>query len=1228
MVALTLVEGNEKITANIADTAEPDHPDVDDKSESDEDLPQDNGVENDTINDLKSNNKNLLSYFWNLASLDDSVRSKSVAGLLNELKNTKKVDDLNYTTQRLVKGLSSSRKAARQGFATALTHLMNEFHNITADDVMELMSKHLTVQGSFKGQEERDAYFGQLFGFLAIYRSRLQGGKEKEVQSNLVKKLVRNFLALMNKKSYLQEICGMAICDILKAIDFSIFETIKPILESILCKGWEKCTPDDLMIVLTVQSKFKDDLPKKYFKEHWNRSEILHKSNFKEMSRVLMDTSNTAHPRVHTLWDFIVEYLLSDENEDTFQTFWKVIVEEGLMHSTHERKFLAMNIVSKMASKLPSKKMQIVLGDTIIRCMINSCQSKMNYLYSCAHNVLSKLPNILVKNEDKDVIACVIKCLVGCHGHVGFDSITKTKVVDELSKHLDLNLFDYFKWLKDIFIAGTTNLDKDVSAEILEKDINECRAWVGNQLIILFRLAKGKKDESLLMEITNFLFFHGYFVSIKKHESITLIQKLPVYPVSDSTHQFFRLRFNTALTELATFNRKSSIESKSAIGGVSEDGEWFAWKILCFAKELIELTMHVTLVLTWTPEVHEAWNNSFEKMLLMKEDSKNEGTFFSEGTQLLFVHSTLQLFLNREEAVDILKELETCYQKATEKKRLNKKEPHWTEVLTEILLGFMAQSSHLMRQVVDVVYPTIVPHLTRDALDLHLKAIKPAKRNANDGIEFENESDLEEMEVTDEKSEKVESEKDEEDEDGEEGEEGEESEESEKVEKIDNDDCGEDEDNKEHVANSDESDSSDESDESDESDFEVDENFKAELKAALGDSALQIDDEDDDEEEEDGSEEEDIDMDTCDPNQLQVMDQALADVFKSRKQKKLKKKSEKDKRLSILHFKLRVLDLIEIFIKEQPKDPKILQLIEPLYEVIKSSHGHAGEQPLFERTLGIFKNKLCMLHEYPSGSDLDVDSVHDQIDHLIELAKFATSALLVTYITQGIIYLIRVLRGNPELKGPSPRATRAQRKQKDTIKVAQKVSNGGCLNEDRLMKSFKTVLVQFMTKKSSHLHPVLFVELIQRFPSLGWNLAIELPQYLNKGCNNFRKVKAFEMLKLLFSKKTDKHEQNIMDINESMCKNLIEAFKATKDESFSLKARQFHHIVNLATVYVKETSKYSKVYKKVDRDGILAAVTEALDSPVVVRSNSLRPYCQSLLVTINNAGTQTKKKRK
>jgi len=1176
-----------------------------------EEVTEEKEDEADQIPAVRNTNKNLLAHFWNLASLDESARTDSVVSLIQELKKEGKEEDLTYTLQRLVKGLSSSRKAARQGFATALTHVMSDFSEISSETILQLIAKHLAVQGSFKGQEERDAYFGKVFGYLAIIRARMQSG-DSEMDTKMVQIILDSLLALMKKKSYLYEICGTAICDIIQCMKYSTYEKLQP-LEKTLSKGWEKCLPEDLMMALTVQSTFKNDLPEDYFKEHWNQVEILHESNFTHLSRVLMDTTNTAHPHVHKLWDIVLEHLFDHQgaDDDTLEKFWKIIVEDGLMQSTHERKFLVMNLIIKIVPKISSIKVHLIFGESITRCIINSCQSKMNYLHNSAKNMLSKLAVAVSQNEDKEMVTCVIKALVGGHGHVGFDSITKTKAVEELTGKISNNLVEYFNWLKEVFDCGSTTLNGE-KKEIAERDVNECRTWVANQLVSLLRSCKSENNLQLLVEITNFIFFHAYFVAVKKSKKVNVLKSIPVNAVSDSVQQVFKKRFNTALAELATLTHTKTPGEKSLGGGIAEDGEYYAWKVLCFGKKLLDMPKYATLSSAWTPEIYEAWNHSLEQITKMQTEAIGEEVH-SHGSQLLFIHITLQLFSNREEAVDILKELETCFEKAQEKKLKKLTEPHWTEVLTEILLGFMAQSSHLMRQVVDLVYPTILPHLTDEAFNLLIKVIKPTKKNKEkdeDDIEFEDDSDVEEAEeailedIAEEKD--VAEEKNAEEEiNG--------CEETMEVE-------GEEEKNDEPTGDDSDSEDDSEDSEDDDSDFEVDEAFKAELKSALGDSVANS------EEDDDGSELSDIDMDACDSTSLKVMDQALANVFKSREQRKIEKKKKKDRKVTILHFKLRVLDMIEIFIKKQPKDHKILHLLQPLYEVLEDSHRHPEEKPLFERTLGVVKNKLCNLHEYPCGDQLDTEGVHKQIETLIDLARTATSAQIVSYITMGTTYLIRVLRGSTEMKGPSPRRTRAQRKHK-AVEV-EKMLSVGSLDENRLIGCYKSALTEFMTKKSSHLQPILFNELIQRFPPLGWKLAVEIPQYINSGCNTFRKVKAVEMLKLLLSKKTGKIEDCLKEINQPLYTNIIQAFKSTTEETYSLKSQQFHDIVNLATLYVKEVSKYPKLLEDFDKDSIKASMTEALASPVVTRSTSLQSYCQNFLSTLNNEEKPPKKKKK
>ena len=55
---------------------------------------------------------------------------------------------------------------------------------------------------------------------------------------------------------------------------------------------------------------------------------------------------------------------------------------------------------------------------------------------------------------------------------------------------------------------------------------------------------------------------------------------------------------------------------------------------------------------------------------------------------------------------------------------VKKDEPHWTEVLTDVLLGFLAQPSQLWRILSKQTYRHFTSHLTEDALHLVIKVFK------------------------------------------------------------------------------------------------------------------------------------------------------------------------------------------------------------------------------------------------------------------------------------------------------------------------------------------------------------------------------------------------------------------------------------------------------------------------------------------------------------------------
>jgi len=1154
--------------------------------------------------------KNLLATFWELVSLNEEARVTSVLTLMSEIKKSEHhTEDLGYVVQRLVKGLGSSRKAARQGYATALVHVLKGNPELKPELILELMSEHLAVKGSLKGQEEKDAYFGQVFSILVLCRSRLF--VNDSLDKPLLGKIIGILLALMKKKSYLQEICCKTIEGIFQKVDYSTFdEVILPHIQELIMKGWATCTPTDLYLAMAVQNQYKPLLPKKFFSEKWGGSDLFASKHFKNLGKVLIESTNTAHPRVHSIWDMVIQRTI-EKSSESLSIFWKVVVQDGLLQSTHERKFLALNLLLKFTPLISEEHVAIVFSPDILRLIFNSCQSKDNYLFRATRTILDKLPVEAAKNEDKNVITTLIKTLVGKDGNPHFDSITKTKTVEQLvSKISKDSLTGYRLWLEGVFLQGSfpisegveNGIDKDSTqskesdAEDVDKTAKVCREWVAMQLMLLLKTYKQIKDESSLMQIGLFFFTHAFFDVIKRKKKHSIIGSLPTLPISDSTRQFCQKKFESVLTELTNIHHVVSGSSKQFVCGCAEDGEFFASKFLSYAKELLDQPKYIQLVTAWTPQIHDSFSNVIETLKVIKEKDAPE----TKGFELIFIHSALHLFSNGEEAVDILQELQTCYEKSSEKKKSkNKAEPHWTEVLVEILLGFLTQQSNLMRQVVDHVFTTILPHLVPGALNQLLDAIKPKEKGGGENLEYESESA------------------------GEDEEQDEDQDEEENKESLTN---GEDK----QSESEDESSGEESGDENEEDNMEIDEAFKAELKAALGDAAAEKDSEEDDEEDS-GSSDEDLDMDTVDPKLMENMDKALAAVFKVRNQVKDEKKKKRDLEKDILHYKLRVMDLIEIFIKKQPKNPLILQIMNPLLEVLKSTSSK-NEQVLFQRTMGILKNKLCQLHEYPEASSLNVEDTHNQIKDLFDVSKTMMSLQISNAVGLAIVYLVRVLRGSVESKGPSVPETRGQRKKRKAKAEAEddveKPSDGGCLDEDVLISCCKDVLSDFMTKRSSHVQPAIFKELMQRFPSLGWKIGMLLPEYLYTACNTFRKMKACELLQNMLSKKHASYSDSMEQILPSLSTGISKVLLYSSETDCSLKARHVHDLVHLCDTLAKQVYTANVTWEESDKLSLSDALSASIEGPIVKRSPQLESYSKRVLTYIQNPEMQPVKKRK
>lgn len=86
-------------------------------------------------------------FYWDLASDDKEVRIKAVSGVVLHLQArtaAERDEYVNYSIDRLVKGLASNRESARQGFVVTLCEQQTLFP-VPVPHILELIDQHLMV---------------------------------------------------------------------------------------------------------------------------------------------------------------------------------------------------------------------------------------------------------------------------------------------------------------------------------------------------------------------------------------------------------------------------------------------------------------------------------------------------------------------------------------------------------------------------------------------------------------------------------------------------------------------------------------------------------------------------------------------------------------------------------------------------------------------------------------------------------------------------------------------------------------------------------------------------------------------------------------------------------------------------------------------------------------------------------------------------------------------------
>ncbi|XP_008284151.1 myb-binding protein 1A-like protein [Stegastes partitus] len=1033
-------------------------------------------------------NRLFLDFFWDLAKPDQEVRLKAVENLIQYLKAENKEDELEYTFRRLVDGLAHTREAARPGFSLALGQVLSAFEDVSLQSILDRIKEKHSLQ-AVKKKLARNAMFGNLFGVLALHQS---GRLSKEPQ--VVLGCVKLLQSLSQHKQHVKDLPSKTMMDILNEIPEEVFEEVLlSALQADLASAFR--TPEQLQLLLVALQRFPQTLKPKKLKNLLGSSTIINTDNIPRLTEVLkMAARSVKKDRI--LPAVALDLLKLSLKEDSFQLFWNKAITDGMLKE-HEGPTLFLSF-RLLGSALPllslSQLKEVLSGEVMMNYGEHVVTAQKPDRFKLAPEMDDYVSNFLQGCEDSDKQLAVM---------LGFSSLTNqgypvVPSVWRVVQHLQpAALHGYVEWLKNMFLEpqldklldfSTRNQKNNQEGRAHENDVFRLRKWIVARLSSIIDNHQVKKQEDFIMDVARFVFFHAFFSTKKASPDIAETKEKLSVPLDERTrgvlvNSFFGLLLSMHHLPLADDSAEGAAINQKRVLGVTSDGNMWIYHLVQYAQVLLNQPKCVQSSHPFSPEQRQAWDSMLESVANLKKKAKKGPSSESNAFQQLFLLVGMHLFKDPEELLDIMKDLQSCMDKAQEKKAKKKKkkkstteqeeeEPEWVEVMVDILLSLLSQQSRHIRQVCKTVFSSICPHVTAAALTAILDVLDPDKEDDEDGA----------VVVTDDTNKRRKKKPKEGD--------------DEEDEEMEDDESDESDDDSDEEAEDEAMDEEKDDDEEEEMEKEeVDGNFRLELMKVLqNQNALAT--------EEDGSSDEDMDDEA-----MMKLDKSLAALFSEQKKRIQAKTDEKTKlkkeRTLVREFKIKVLDLVEVFVARQAGSPLVLGLVEPLLTLIDrgmSSNSDQQEQDFLRRAADIFRNQLCRSKVYCRTAGDRQGELHDLLDKLMTKAQKLSDSSVCLYYFSASLYVVKVLRGAPPAETKEdPAAERA---------AAADVEFMGNVDVDRVSTVFREALSSFMSRRNSPLTAQMFTDLFTRFPVLCVKLLDTAVQNITSGIREHQQGQA------------------------------------------------------------------------------------------------------------------------
>ncbi|XP_020253656.1 DNA polymerase V-like [Asparagus officinalis] len=368
---------------------------------------------------------------------------------------------LRYAIRRLIRGVSSSRECARQGFALGLSIVVAKIPTIKVEPLMKSIVNLLEVSASMKGQEAKDCFLGRLFAYGALARSgRLAAEFFEDNNTSSVTDFVSNVMSLAGKKRYLREPVMTIILHVVEKLPFEavmnhVLEV--PAIKECFQKAANMGDPDALFLALKLQERvpIESEMPGMLLPSPFSPDTFFTRDHLSNLVHCFKE-STFCHPRVHSLWQLLVNMLVHpltsqgevaacvhstkkhkksrkggscEEMAKNVRCFCEVVIEETLLLSSHERKHLALMVLLLLLPRLPASFLPCVLSYKLVQCLMDILPTKGSHLHETALYFMKELVNWIGNDDDRRVAVIIA---LQKHSSGRFDCVTKTHTVKGL----------------------------------------------------------------------------------------------------------------------------------------------------------------------------------------------------------------------------------------------------------------------------------------------------------------------------------------------------------------------------------------------------------------------------------------------------------------------------------------------------------------------------------------------------------------------------------------------------------------------------------------------------------------------------------------------------------------------------------------------------------------------------------------------------------------------------